>query len=154
MSNLHDTRAERSFVATILASKGMVLDQFPATDEHFLDPLALGVFRSANLLYHDGKPVESATVMQRLDKSIFELVGEFGVMDAFSYVSPAAAGMFYTELNDKLSLRRASDALLWASGELHTVKDVPHTARSFTSASPRSQRKATRRMCGIPLWTR
>jgi len=125
MSNLHDTRAERSFVATILSSKGMVLDQYPATEEHFLDPLALGIFRSANGLYRDGSPVENATVMQRIDKSVFELAGEFGVIDAFDYVSPAAAGMFFGELNDKLSLRRAADALSWASGELPTVKDVP-----------------------------
>ena len=116
--NLHCPQSERAFVAAAMETQGVALDTYPATDEHFLDPLSLIIIGIIRDLYGEKKPVDRVSVLQRMGSRMESFGGAANVMEALPDVPGSSAGHFYGILADKVTLRRAAAMMRWGGAEI------------------------------------
>jgi replicative DNA helicase len=124
-TNLVCFQSERAFLGAVIASRGVALDECPATAEHFRDDIALAVFGVLRDLHAERAPIDRFSMMQRLGRRVEALGGVNALSDAIQIVPASSAAHWFGVLNDKLSLRRAGELISWAGSEMHGTRDVP-----------------------------
>jgi replicative DNA helicase len=117
-------KSEDGFIGCVLASNGDVLDEHPATLDHFLNPANQVLAGVCIQLHSAGAPVDASTVTQKLiDGDLLNKAGGPARIAEISFVSHSTAGYFYGILCEKLMLRRAMAVCEWGSRSAVVVQE-------------------------------
>lgn len=112
-----DERAEAAMIGCI-AYQADVLDDFNIAPDHFFHFGHQTVFEAAAALHRKGQPVNMHTLSTALFETLPKIGGITGLADLLHSVPSASAPMLFDRLDALRTLRRAQNAVLWATGAL------------------------------------
>lgn len=109
-----DEPAEAAILGCI-ASRPDLLDELRLTEEHFFHFAHRQIFGAALALHKSGSPVNTHTLASSLTDLLPKIGGVVGLTNFIRSVAPSSAASIFDRLDCLCTLRRAQNALLWAS---------------------------------------
>lgn len=137
----YSDRAELSFLGSVAASSGAVLDYFPVTEEHFFSFKHRTVFQAMAAIHGAGETVTLDRMQAKLGSTVEKIGGAFILWDYFEYPTAAQAAAWFEDLENFSMIRRAQDLGRWIGQNCETedarqlCSDIQQRASLLESAN-------------------
>lgn len=123
---INSERAELCFLGSVAACKGVILDVFPITSEHFHTFRHRMVFETMRDIHLFGDEVTLDLTIIQLADNLEKVGGRVGIWDYFEYPTAAQAESWFEELDSCMMLRRAQELGYWTLQNANAESDDAH----------------------------